>query len=161
MAWFLCPYSRRDNGNFKLRYCAMDDFTTQIRADGGSWYEVEVLGNSAIVKVKASAATLSTINAATGFTRIPVDRLNDPLSSLTNTQLTTIKNKVLALGYTQQELTNALGNDLSLITLGQLLRFIATRRLRPRYDAQANAFVLDGPVESCTSVDLVDSKVAN
>lgn len=158
MAWFLCPYKLRSVFTNR-RYCAMDDFTAQILADGGNWRETEVLGNAALVKVQASAATLSAINAAPGFTRIPVNRLDDPLSSLTSAQLTTIKNKVLALGYTQQELTDALGSNLSLITLGQLLRFIATRRLKPRYDVVTDTIVLDGPIQPCLPIEQVDGVV--
>lgn len=158
MAWFLCLYKLRSVFTNR-RYCAMDDFTAQILADGGDWRETEVLGNTAIVKVRASAATLSAINAAPGFARIPVDRLDDPLSSLTSTQLSAIKNKVLALGYTQPELTDALGSDLSLITLGQLLRFIATRRLKPRYDVVTDTIVLDGPIQPCLPIEQVDGVV--
>lgn len=158
MAWFLCLYKLRSVFTNR-RYCAMDDFTAQILADGGDWRETEVLGNAAVVKVRASAATLSTINATAGFTRIPVDRLDDPLSSLTSTQRSAIKNKVLALGYTQPELTDALGSDLSLITLGQLLRFIATRRLKPRYDVVTDTIVLDGPIQPCLPIEQVDGVV--
>ena len=159
MAWFLVPYKRRADGSKPIRYCAMDDFTAQIVADGGTWSESEVLGNMAVVKVQASSTTLSAIAATAGFTRIPVDRLADPLSSLSSTQRTAIKNKVLALGYTAQEVTDALGTDLSQITLGQLLRFVASRRLQPRYDAATDTILCDGPVHPCVDVGVLDRMV--
>ena len=54
IAWFICGYKlRRAN----MRYCAMDDFTALINTDAGTWSESEVLGGSALVKVRANAAT--------------------------------------------------------------------------------------------------------
>jgi len=60
----------------------MDDHTATILTDGGDWSETEVLGDVAIVKVRASDATLTTVNASPGFLQIPVARLSDSLASL-------------------------------------------------------------------------------
>ena len=157
LAFYLVPYALRIGTDRPTRYCQMDDFTSQITADGGTWSEVEVLGNHAIVKVRASAATHVLIDAQ--FQRIPVSRLDDPLNTLTTNQLLALRNKVVALGYSLPEINAALGSDLSLITLGQLLRFIASRRLKPRYDAGTDKIMLDGPVQVCESVDALDRRI--
>ena len=39
VAWGICPYKLAGSGSEQYRYCAIDDFTPQIRADGGSWAE--------------------------------------------------------------------------------------------------------------------------
>jgi hypothetical protein len=62
VAWFLCPYPRRDVGKRVSRYCVMDDFTTQFAADGGAWGEIETAGDKAVVKVRAEASTLATLS---------------------------------------------------------------------------------------------------
>lgn len=159
-SWFICPYKRTPNTRVPQRYCAMDDFTPQILADGGDWSESEVLGGYALVKVRASDITLTLIAGTAGFQRIPNSlRLTDTLGSLTNGQLNAINNQLLAMGYTQSEITAALGNNFKSRTLGQVLRFAASRRLKPRYDTISDAIVLDGPVQTCKLVDDVDSEV--
>ena len=108
IAWFICPYKTKMLGSHKIRYCAMDDFTVQIRADGGRWVESEVLGNVAIVKVKAAAGTLTTLDAATGFVRLPKDLLSSLLSDLTPAQKTAIVNKLQNMGYPLAEIQDRL-----------------------------------------------------
>lgn len=161
VAWFICPYKRRNPGQTPAqRYCAMDDFTTQIAADGGSWAETEVLGDVALVKVRANAATLTTINAASGFMRIPNHfDLSDTLGDLTAAQRTAILNKLLAMGYTQAEIDAALPADWTSVTLGQVLRFAARRRKKPRYDAGTDSIVLDGEDQPVRPVADVDAAV--
>ena len=61
--WFLCPYKgamapRPIPGS---RYCAMDDFTSDIVAAGGEWSEAEIDGDQAIVRVRAPSALLASI----------------------------------------------------------------------------------------------------
>ena len=75
--YILCPYKRSTRIE-RLRYCAMDDFTRQIRAEGGNWVESEVAGDQAIVKVRASAALLTVIANTPGFT-IPTRQEMDTL----------------------------------------------------------------------------------
>ena len=133
-----------------IRYCAMRDFDSLIVADGGRWDEVEIPGNRAIVKVVASQATLSTINAAPGFVRVPKDRLDDPLSTLSAAQRTAIKNQILNAGYTLSEVNTAFP-DLSVVTIGDVLRFMASRRLQPRYDIATNTIICDGPIRKWLS----------
>ena len=138
----------------------MNDFTALIRADGGDWSESEVLGGYAVVKVRASAATLTIIAAEPGFQRIPRDLLDDSLSSLSTAQRRAIKDRLNAMGYTDAEISAALGNtNLNLVTLGQVLRFAASRRLKPRWDAVQLQIVLDGAFQACRAIDDVDVAV--
>lgn len=162
VAWFICPYKRRNPGQVPPeRYCAMDDFSAQIFADGGNWDETEILGDAAIVKVRANAGTLTTINAAAGFIRIPnhVD-LNDTLGDLTAGQRTAILGKLLALGYSQNEIDAALPANWQNVTLGQVLRFAARRRLKPKYNVATDTIEFDAnSVQPVKSIDIVHGTV--
>lgn len=164
MAWFICPYKRRIYPDTPVqwpeRYCAMDDFTAQIRADGGTWSEAECLGDHAVIKVRASAAILTLIAAAPGFTRIPKDLLDETLADLSNAQRTAIVNKLESLGYTAQEIRDRLGVNISSRTLRDVLRFALTRRRKPRYDASTDTIILDGPVLACKPIEALDAEVS-
>ena len=153
-SWFIAPY--KTAGVPHIRYCGMDDFSSIILADGGQWREVEILGNWCLVKVKATVGTLTTI--AGTYRRIPVSKMDDPLSSLTNAQRTALRTIVTDAGYTLTELQNALG-DLSTTTLGELLRFLASRRITPRYDSVSRTIIFDGPERPCRSVDDLDKEL--
>jgi hypothetical protein len=164
IGWFICPYIRQDRNGRVTRYCAMDNYTAAIAADGGRWSEIEVLGNMALVKVNASATTLTTIGAAAGFMRVLSKiSLSDPLSDLTTAQRTAILNKLQALGYTAQEISSALGGTLAnwrTKTFGDLLRFVTTRRIPPRYDSVLDQVVFDLAAVPCSrSVSEVDGVV--
>lgn len=157
-AWYLTPYKTKTVFGQPRRYCAMDDFTSTIFADGGNWSEIEILGNMAVVKVMVNTSTLlTTIDAATGFTRLPVDHFNDPVDSLPAAKKAAILNKLQSLGYSSNEVTAALG-DLTGKTLADVLRFAATRKILPKFDAQKN-IVFTGATVSCDSVDALDSRV--
>jgi hypothetical protein len=163
LAWFICQYKIK-TGNWRpVRYCAMDDFTAQINADGGSWAESEVLGGYALVKVRANTTTLTTIGGTTNFQRIPNwVNLSDILSTLTTAQRTAIQNRILAMGYTQAEINAVMGNNLTAWrtrTLRQLLNFIAQRRLKPRWDSETQQIVLDGVLVACKPIASVDAEV--
>ena len=111
IGWFICPYRtklRPLSGDY-FRYCAVDDFTALIYADNGYpggnirgapafWWESEILGGHAAVKVRASALTLSTLAAEPGFTRLPK-------AALTETQFSTT-----ALSGTSSERNTAISN---------------------------------------------------
>jgi hypothetical protein len=164
IAWFITTYKISPIKPM-VRYCAMNDFSNLIiDQDGGAWADSEVLGAYAVVKVKASAATLTTIANATGFTRIPnnwID-LSTTLGSLTSTQRTTLLNLAQAMGYTLAEIQGALGSTLAnwrTRTLGQVLRFVAQRRLQSRWDDVNKQIVLDGDYVTPTSIDDVDAQV--
>jgi hypothetical protein len=161
VGWFLVPYKRRPDVFRVVRYVAIDDLTPAIIADGGVWSEVEVLGQHAIVKVRAASGTLQDVANLAGVQRIPVARLDDSLSSLTNQQKTAIRNKVTSLGYSLAELQDRFPNDLGSYTLRELLLFIASRRRKVRYDVQADAIIDDGDVQPVRPLDDADSDVAD
>lgn len=159
IAWFICNYKRDQTPGPPTRYVAMNDYSDAIYGEGGQWSETEVLGNYALVKVRASQATLNAIASDPGYLRIPLSRLDDSLSTLTAQQRTAIKNRLNAMGYSDGELQAALGNNLAQRTIGDALRFAASRRLKPRYDAVQDLIVIDGPVQTCRLVADVDREV--
>lgn len=164
--WFVVPYKRRNPGvTPPERYCSMDDFTVLIRADGGDWDETEILGDAALVKVRASAATLAIISGTSGVFTIPSRffRLEDSLADLTAGERNQIQNAIVSLGYSQAELDAGMGSTLTAWrskTLADLFAVAAARRLKPRYNGGADLIVCDGPVQPVKSVALVDGRVA-
>jgi hypothetical protein len=165
LGWFVCPYSRRNPGEVPAkRYCSVDDFTALVRADGGDWDETEILGDVALVKVRASQATLDLISNAPGVFTIPQKWINmqDDLSSMTAGERNQISNAVLSLGYSQAELDLAMGSSLAqwqTHVLEDLLVMASARRLKPRYDQPSDSVVCDGPVQPVKDVHLVANKV--
>jgi len=162
MAWFIAPYKRDAPypglpGSVR-RYCSVRDVAAQIEADGGVWQAVEILGDRAVVKVRASAATYAAIAALPGVVRVPKDLLDDALSTLSAGQRTAIRNQVLDAGYTTAEV-NARFPNLANNTVGDVLRFLATRRRKPRYDAGTDTIVFDGVVQACGSIDALNAEV--
>jgi hypothetical protein len=137
----------------------MDDFTSQIYADGGAWAETEVLGNHAIVKVRASDITLLAIKNGEGFTMLPKNVLTATLSDLTANQKTAIRNKIESLGYSTQEIRDKLGNDIGSKTLADVLRFIATRKRMPRVDQNTQTIICDGAEKQTTPIEVIDGVV--
>ena len=138
----------------------MDDFTSAILLDGGNWSETEIQGNHAIVKVRASNTTLTDINAANGFVRIPNHTdLSATLGDLTTGQKNALKNFLNSIGYTNQEINDALPTDWTSVTLRQVLQFAATRRHKPRYDTNTDTIVLDGAVQPVRPLDHVNGDV--
>ena len=72
LGWFVCPYVRRNPGETPAeRYYIVDDLTATICADGGDWDETEILGDVALVKVRASVATLTLVRNLAGVFTIP------------------------------------------------------------------------------------------
>lgn len=161
VGWFIAPYVRRPDAARVIRYVIVDDLTAVILADGGGWSESEVLGQSAIVKVQASAATLTQVAGLPGVSRIPVAMLDDPLSTLTTQQKTAIRNRVVALGYTIAELQARFPNDLGTYTLRDLLMFVARRRRKVRYDQATDTIIDDGPDQPVRPIDELDVSVPN
>lgn len=153
--WFICPY-KKISGEPE-RYCAMDDFTAQIYADGGSWCETEILGDRAIVKVKASQATIDTISATAGFKDSPVSGLDDPLDNISQSKKDAIKNELLNQGYTQAD-ADSLGDFIGK-TLRDVAAIMCQRRLKPRYDSVTDTIICDGSEQSVKNIDSVDQEV--
>ena len=159
IGWYIVPYKRRTGEDRPTRYCAMDDHTAAILAAGGAWAETEVLGDRAIVKVRATPAILTQLNGIAGFIRLPKDILDDSLASLSSGAKTAIRNELQSAGYTLGEIQARFGSDLGQYTLRDVLQFFASRRLKPRYDAGTDTIILDGPVQVCRSVESVDGEV--
>lgn len=165
MGWFVAPYRESTRvfidaeGNDVekgFRHPAIFFFMDQIRADGGKWSAAECLGNYCVAKVRASSTTLAAINADQGVLRIPKTHLDDRLDDLTQQQKLWIRDKLLELGYTLQEIMDRFGDDLGQYTLGDVLRFVLTRRFKPRFDRILRRFVFDGPIQHCTEVERVN-----
>jgi hypothetical protein len=155
--WFLVPYKLKERGPRKARYCAMDDYTADIAASGGAWSETEILGDQAVVKVKASEELLAVLGET--FVRLPGEELGSSLSSLSSGEKDALKRLLTEAGYSLSEVTNKLGSDLGQKSLGDVLRFLATKRRKPRYDKKSDMIVLDGPEQVCRSIDDVDEEV--
>ncbi len=159
IGWFIVPYKRRDVMGEPGRYCAMDDYTPLVDAEGGLWTETEILGDKAIVKVRASTALLSTLSLEPNFIRLPKNSLNEPLSDLSGVQKAALRDLIIDCGYTLNELQGALGSDLGQRTLRDVLRFLTRRRLKPRYDPATDTIFLDGEIQFCRSLESVDGEV--
>lgn len=170
VGWFLAPYVLRTgpppgapagvpSPPVPIRYLQVADLSRRIRGEGGGWAATEVLGQRAIVKVRATSQTLALIAALPGVTRFPLARLDDPLGSLTTQQRAALRDLVLSLGYTAAELRAAVGADLATVTLGDVLRFAASRRRKVRR-AAGGAIVDDGPDQPVRPLADVDRAVA-
>jgi len=159
IAWFVVqyvPYNDRPN----TRRLAIDAFTRQIEADGGSWAEAEVLGNYALVKVSASTATINAIKAYGIFPATSYTGLDTLMSDLSNPEYKAIQDQLLLMGYTQAEINASLGSSLTLWrqkTFRQLLEFAATRKFNIRWNG--TAIVFDGEQQVCINPDVIDKRV--
>ncbi len=159
IGWYITPYNRRPGHGLPTRYCAMDDHTSIIRSSSGAWAESEVLGNLAIVKVRSPGEILTFLDEQPGFYRLPRNRLNDSLSSLSGAVRTQMRDRLLTAGYTIEEIRAAFDGGLENYTFRDYLRFFARRRLKPRYDRSEDEIVLDGPVQECRSIERVDEEI--
>lgn len=160
IGWYIVPYKRLTDSNRPTRYCSMDDHTATIQAAGGAWTETEVLGDQAIVKVRATPAILTQLNGVAGFRRLPKDLLDDNLASLSTGVKIAIRNELESAGYTLAEIQAQFGSDLGQYTLRDVLHFFASRRLKPRYDVGTDTIILDGPVQACRDIESVDGEVS-
>lgn len=163
--WFICDYKRRDSGTpgqpgfIPGRYCAMDDFTLQISAQGGAWQEAECFGNKAVVKViGVNEALLQTIDGASGFLRLTDATLDRDTTTLNNPQRTRLTNTLLSLGFTQAEINAAFPGGWATAghTFREILNFSLSRRLQVRYDAATNTIICDGPAETTATVEIIE-----
>ena len=157
IGWYIVPYKRYTGSLQPIRYCAMDDYTATIGPT--NWAESEVLGNRGVVKVKATAAILSNLNDVVGFVRLPKNALDDSLSDLSPAVKAAIRSQLRDMGYTLAEIQTRFGDDIGQYTLRDVLRFAATRRLKPRYDTELDEIICDGAIQSCRSIDDIDAEV--
>jgi hypothetical protein len=162
IAWYIAPYKRWERApkSRPTRICAMDDYTDQIiKKDGGNWREVEILGNRAVVKVKAETTTLATLDSV--FLRIPGKELNDSLATVDASKKTSIVAQIADMGYSDTEVRAKFGvqKDLTQFKLKDVLEFMATRRFIPRYDAEKDEIVCDGPSRPTNPLSVADEAV--
>lgn len=140
IGWFIVPMAVvetiGEEGESRWhRQCDMNRHNSLIFADGGTWGESECLGDQALVKVRASDATLATIGGTPGFLRIlsKID-LSEAMTDLTAGQRNVITNRLLNMGYIQSEIDQRMGSSLAQWrqkVFGDLLDMIATRRMKP------------------------------
>ena len=156
IAWFLVPYKVREHRD-NMRYPAIDDQTPEIRADNGDWSEAEIMGDMCIVKVRAEQTTIDILAGL--YELLPGQDLNDDLSGLDSKKKTALVNKIKDLGYTDNEVTSKLGNDVGTKKFGDLLDMMASKRMKPRYDPDTKTIVLDGPVQACKPISILDAEV--
>jgi len=161
-AWYICGYKVHPV-RLNLRICTMDNFTAQISQDAGEWAESECLGDAAVVKVRASHATLATIAGTTGFDRIPWDwLLQDTMVDLSNAQYNVVRGRVRQMGYSDAEIDAGLGANVTAWrtkTFIDLLNFICQRRIVPRFDRILQQIIFDGEAVACKSPAEIDAKV--
>lgn len=160
IGFFVAPYKRAviTVQSPRRRYCVMADAQSVIAADDGDWSETEYLGNRALVKVRASAATLSDIASAPNIRRLPKDTLDTNLSDLTGPQKTALRGELEDAGYSLAEIQARFGNDLGAFTLRDVVRFATQRRLKPRYDIPTDTIFVDGPIQACRDIVDVDRR---
>lgn len=158
IGWYIVPYKRHPVLD-RTRYPAIDDYTAQLLEHGGTWAETEVLGNRCIVKVRAPAAVLQVLDGL--YKRIPKDRLDDSLADLPAAIKRALRDELEDMGYSLAEIRARFGDDLGAYTLRDVLRFAASRRRKPRWDAETDEIVLDGEVQGCRPVEDVDREVGD
>lgn len=163
IAWYIVPYvrDRRIGSPQPSRHCELSLYNKQIWDAGGKWTCREILGNRAIVKIKAPAAILEMIDSK--YKRLPKDRLGDSLSDLSSGVKTALKNEILDMGYSLQEIKSKFGNAVSIgqFTLRDVLKFMAKRKREFRYISETDDFVCDGKIKEI-KIDLIkyiDNKV--
>jgi hypothetical protein len=152
IAWAVVEY-QADPVKPQQRICAIENYRAQIDADNPGltpnlWYE-ECLGNSAVVVVRALAATLQTIAQDPAVTRFAgVNDLGDSLAALTDAQWTGYRTKALSLGYTAAEWDAAFPLTRDNYTLRDVIAFMLRRKIRPRWDAATATIVFDGVTDA-------------
>jgi len=160
IGWYIVPYERdrRLGSPQPARHCALCKYNKQIWDAGGKWTCVEVLGNRAIVKMKAPVAIHELVAGL--YKKLPKDRLDGSLSDLPAAAKTALKNEILDMGYTPEEVLTKFGNDLGQYPLRDVLKFMAKRKRAPRYVTPSDDFVCDGDIEELTgSIEYIDNKV--
>lgn len=158
IAWYIVPYKRDTSYTGPLlasRYCEIEEHRGSLDAVA----YVQILGNRAIVKLRAPAGVLTTLNGL--FKRLPKNALNDPLSDLSGAVKVALRDEALDQGYTLQEIQARFGNDLGAYTLGDVLRFMAKRRRQPRFDVETDTIILDGEIVTISpeAIDNVEAAV--
>lgn len=153
--YVLAPYERRVGpGGRPARRCALARILPDQKAGGTEpFVEAEGLGGFAVALIvdddlRAQAAAAPGILA---FPKIPLTATLGEVNASTRSEL---RDAAAAMGYTMAEIRQALGTDLASVTLLRLLRFMVSRRRRPRYDPDTDSIVLDGAETSTSPLPL-------
>lgn len=154
IAWFIVPYKRHPDLP-RTRYPAIDDFTPEIYA----WSETEVLGDIAIVKINADGNILAQLNNEPGYERLPKGQLKDGLGDVPPGQLKKWIDLMLEQGYSQAEIDAEFPDGLKNYTMEDMLNFMATRRLKPRWVPETDEILIDGEEQTPKPVAIVDAEV--
>lgn len=104
--------------------------------------EREVRGNRAFVKIKADEGLLEQLNAL--YYRLPVDDLESPLSEVKQMELDGLMGELMDMGYSPEEFAQALPRGLEGATMGEVVKFMASSVILPRFDPDTNEIVFDG-----------------
>jgi hypothetical protein len=96
----------------------MDRFTPIIRADGGQWSEIEMLGNQTLVKVEASDAVLDQIAASSTYIRIPVIEHRKAWGTVEPGLKGQITSLLASAGYDIEQMPTSKGMKDMLISMG-------------------------------------------
>ena len=150
VGWFICRYNHRFNPfkwpNHYSARIAMDEHTVEIAEHGGAWGGIQAFGGFAVCKVVATPAVLNAIAALDGFWRIPLDRLDDPLSTLPSKYLTQINQLLQSMGFTVQEIEDKFGVDWENVLIRTVLRFMISRWRQWRWNADLERLEWDGTI---------------
>lgn len=185
MSWWVCPYKWVSEDEFDYRYCAMNDYTEQLRVDAGRppqpiddhggypssetplWAEAEMLGDRAIVKVHtgASPAMLTVLEAEPTFMRIPAEVLDIALEdqNISNPDMNRMWAAMVDAGYTQEDLFNLLGitrrQDLRRKNLREVLNAMLSRWRRPSGQGEGQFEDVDWAGGSPSSIEIIDARI--
>ena len=157
VAFYIVPIVRINpprNGLLADREIALNIDFPQL---SGQWDGLETLGNKAIIKINAITSDLLQLNAA--YTRILLSRLDEPISSLSATNRTALRNQILDMGYTLQELNEKFPDGIANYTLKDALKFMLTRRIKPRWDETTDEIIYDGVSVPCGNIDDLDRRI--
>lgn len=164
VGWYIVPF-RKDEAYAGPLLASQDlaiiDHEAAIIASGGAFAWVRILGQRAIVKVRASTAVLQTLNGV--YKRLPKNSFNDSLADLSGPVKAALRDEALDQGYTLAEIQARFGNDLGQYTLAEVLRFMATRRRKPRYDEGTDTVIEDGDIVTipADALDKIEAEVSN
>lgn len=123
----------------------------------GQWDGLETLGNKAIVKINATTSDLLQLNAV--YDRILLNQLDEPISSLSATNRTRLRTIISEMGYTLEEFNEKFPNGIANYTLKDVLKFMLTRRIKPRWDETTDEIIYDGVSVPCGNIDDLDRRI--
>lgn len=164
IAWFLCPRVRlRDVPAPRVRTtCVLNDHLARIEADGGAWDGAVVLGGFDLCKVRASDATIAFLSSQPDILYLLGDTPLDTQMALKQQEYNVVNTRLKTQGYSQAEIDAALGSSVSAWnthTYRDLLNFISSRRLKPRYDSATDTVFWDGVEQPVTPPDVADERI--